>query len=77
MLRAEATASKEALRTAEKRRRGSLDCTPVAATVRGSDARLLDELDDLRLVVEKQQTKVLEYDRMCAHAAALTPLWRL
>ncbi len=71
MLRAEATASKEALRTAEKRRRGSLDCTPVAATVRGSDARLLDELDDLRLVVEKQQTKVLEYDRMCAHAAAL------
>ena len=71
MLRAEATASKEALRTAEKRRRGSLDCPPVAAAGLGNDAQLLDELDDLRLVVERQQTKVLEYDRMCAHAAAL------
>ncbi len=71
MLRAEATASKEALRTVERTRRGSLDCPPIPATGRSNDAQLLDELDDLRLVVERQQTKALEYDRMCAHAAAL------
>lgn len=71
MLRAEATASKEAMRTAEKKRRGSLGCAPVTAAVRANDAQLLEELDNLRLVVERQQAKVLEYDRMCAHAAAL------
>ena len=70
MLRAEATASKEVLRTVEKQRRGSVDGA-VAVGVCGDTSKLLAELDDLRVTVETQKAKAAEYDRLCAHAAAL------
>lgn len=82
MLRAEATASKEVLRTAEKRRRGSVDglnlnglgSVAYAAVPQHQEqqiAALQTELDEVRLLADTQAVKVAEYDRMCAHAGAL------
>ena len=80
MLRAEATASRAVLRTAEKRRRGSVDDGfhgynsghnhGEEAPRRELEALQL-QLDEARLVAETQAAKVAEYDRMCAHAGAL------
>jgi predicted nucleic acid-binding Zn-ribbon protein len=73
MLRAEAVAAKQVLRTAEKRRCSvdALDKPVGEPSDPDAVASLQKKLDDFEVLMEAQRSKVAEYDKMCAHAGKL------
>eukprot|EP00889_Picochlorum_renovo_P004488 jgi/Picre1/31518/NNA_006870.t1 len=73
-LRAEASAAKEVLRTAEKKMREPLSPSPTRiAHVEnaGRIAELEMQLDNLQMLADKNSAQQREYERLCTHAAEL------
>lgn len=71
VMKAEATAAKEILRTAEKKREQYESTEPRMQDEQARVKELESELDDLRVFSNQQATKIVEYDELCAHAGDL------